>query len=76
LGTELGELAMCANYSGIATAWCWRRTRLMNELRAVALSEGVRRQKGFWRREHTAQDNSDQPLEAKIDQYIGPSEDI
>ena len=47
LGSEWGESGICGNCYGIGTGWCRRCTRIMNQLKAVALNEGLRCKKKF-----------------------------
>lgn len=43
------EIFACGNCSGIAIAWCRTSRRMMNQLQATALNDGLRCKKKLWR---------------------------
>jgi transposase len=46
---------ICGNCSGTAIDWCQMRTRIMNQLQALAMNEGQRRKKKLWSEQGRAQ---------------------
>jgi transposase len=48
-GYRTGRTGICGNCCGIGTAWVQARTRIMNQLQAVALNEGLVCKKRLWR---------------------------
>src|SRR5713101_6721187 len=48
-GCRAGRIGICGNCCGTDTGWCRTRTRIMNQLQAVALNEGLRSKKRLWR---------------------------
>src|SRR6204780_3137268 len=48
-GYRVGRIAICGSYCGTGTGLVQARTRIMNQLQAVALNEGLRGKKRLWR---------------------------